>query len=406
MNFFGIAVFALLTTSLLAGENWPGFRGYGTSSSKATGLPTLWSEDKVAWHVDLAGYGQSSPVIWDETVFVTSASGDQKQTLTVQAFNLKDGIVRWKSEVLATQRPEKVSDMISRSAPTPVVDEANVYAFYESGDLLCIDHAGAIQWQRQLTKEYGDFKGAHGVGSSLVRTPDHLVLLIDHSGPSYLLCLDKKTGDNVWKVEREERVSWTTPLYHDHGGIKQVIISSNGVAESYALADGQQLWKFTGIEKNTVASPSVSDDLVIVGSSSPRHSLAIKLGGKGDVTETHLKWRAESATSSFGSPLIHGDVVYFVNRAGVLHANRLSDGTSLWKYRLPASTWASPLSTPEHLYFFCKDGQTVVIKPREDGPEIIATNVLKVEEKDRHYGYAISKDAIIMRTEKSLVCLR
>ncbi len=116
--------------------------------------------------------------------------------------------------------------MISQGAPTPVAGPLGVYCFFESGDLVAFDHGGKKRWLRKLTKEFGQFKGGHGVGSSLVGARDSLLLLIDHDGPSYLLCLDRKSGKTVWKVAREPRVSWTTPLYLEHGDVAQVVISS------------------------------------------------------------------------------------------------------------------------------------------------------------------------------------
>ncbi|MEM1295907.1 MAG: PQQ-binding-like beta-propeller repeat protein, partial [Verrucomicrobiota bacterium] len=290
-------------------------------------------------------------------------------------------------------------------APTPAVDEAGAYIFFESGDLVALDHEGKTRWVRSLTKEYGDFVGGHGVGSSLVMTPTVLVLLVDHEGPSYLLGIDKETGENVWKFDRDPRVSWTTPLYLEHDGVPQIVVSSNEELASFRLADGEKLWWVDGVKRNTVASPTTNGEVVVIGSSEPLNSLAIALGGKGDVTESHLKWRAESVTSSFGSPLVVDETVFFVNRAGALQATNLTDGSLQWERRLPASTWASPLATPSRLYFFANNGQTVVFDREnldEEAPPL-ATNILTVGEEDKLYGYAVSTGQIVMRTGRKLM---
>ncbi|MEM7384544.1 MAG: PQQ-binding-like beta-propeller repeat protein [Verrucomicrobiota bacterium] len=388
-------------------ESWPGFRGMGDSHLRSDRLPRSWSESSnLAWRTTLGGYGQSSPVLWGDTLFVTSSRGDQKDEMLIQALSISDGSERWTKILKATQKVEKVSDMVSRAAPTPVVDENQVFVFFESGELASFRHDGSPVWERRLTAEFGEFKGGHGVGSSLVQAPDYLILLVDHSGPSYLLCLDKKNGETVWKTEREERVSWTTPLYAVVEGEERLFISSNGVVEGYRLADGKRLWHISGLKKNTVASPTLAGERLIIGSSDPGQSMAVRLGGEGDVSETHVAWKAQSASSSFGSPLVHGDRAYFVNRAGVLQVNSLKDGSSLWKYRLPSSTWASPLATPKFLYFFCKDGQAVVMKPGEAEPEIVERSALPLKEKDRHYGYAVSSNAIFIRSGEEVICLR
>ena len=159
--------------------------------------------------------------------------------------------------------------MISRGAPTPVADADGVYAFFESGDIFGLDHTGKIIWERRIAKEFGEFIGGHGVGTSLVRTPDHLILSIDHDGPSYIICLRKTTGETVWKTERTSRVSWSTPVYTNQSGTEQIIVSSNGSVDSYDPTPGKQRWTVSGIKGNTVASPSVAADLVVIGSSNP-----------------------------------------------------------------------------------------------------------------------------------------
>jgi len=389
-----------------AEANWPAFRGNGNSTTSLKGLPLNWSDTKgIAWRADLADYGQSSPVIWEDTVYATSTGGDSKEKLFVEAFDLNSGERRWVKEFKASTTPKEVNDYISRGAPTPVVDEAGVYAFFESGDLIALDPSAELRWQRSLTDEYGDFLGNHGVGSSLVITPQSIVLLIDHDGPSYLLNVDKATGENRWKIDRKARVSWATPLYLVHNDIEQIIVSSNGEAAAFNLDDGEKLWWIEGIEKNTVNAPTTNGDIVIIGSSEPTQTMAISLGGSGDISESQVKWRAgQGVTSSFGSPLIHGDTVFFVNRAGALQAASIEDGSLLWERRLPGSTWASPLATADRLYFFCKEGLTAVhsLDVSKTSKEL-ATNPLTVAEGDRLYGFAVAPGRIVIRLAEQLI---
>jgi len=401
---FGFAI----CPHLSAGENWPGFRGDGSSTTTLTDLPLKWSAtDGVAWRAKLAGFGQSSPVIWGERLYVTSTAGSNKEQLFIQAFDPKSGAELWTKSFPATQKAAEVSDMISRGAPTPVADAAGVCAFFESGDFIALDPDGKTVWERHLTAEFGDFKGGHGVGSSPISAGvGRLVLLADHDGPSYLLCLDRSTGQTVWKTGRESRVSWTSPLYVEHQGVPQILISSNGVAESYSAEDGKRLWRLAGLRGNTVASPVVHGDLAIISSSEPGATLAIRLGGKGDIAEADLAWKAQGATVSFGSPIVQGGQVYFVNRAGALQANRLSDGTRVWEQRLPEGCWATPLVAGGRLYFFCKNGRTAVLEPQPDGTvKELAVNDLPVADGDRVYGYAVAPGRIVVRSATELVGL-
>lgn len=385
---------------------WPGFRGNGNSTTETEGLPLKWSEKEgVVWRTELAGFGQSSPVIWQDRVYVTSTGGDSKEHLYLESFSLENGKQIWRRDIPSSEKVEKVTKMISQGAPTPITGPGGVYAFYESGDLVAFDHEGNRLWSRRLTKEFGVFKGGHGVGSSLVAAPGRLLLLIDHDGPSYLLCLERSTGKTVWKAEREPRVSWTSPLYLEHGGEGQVIVSSNGVLEGYRFSDGKRLWWVENIQRNTVASPSSDGKLVVIGSSSPRQCLAVRLGGTGNVAKTHIAWRAESATSSFSSPLLQGETAYFVNRAGTLQAQRMKDGKQRWEHRLPDGCWASPLAAGERLYFFCKNGTTVVLDGKAAEPRVLAENVLPVAEEDRIYGFAVGGKKLVVRSGREVVAI-
>ena len=406
---FGMLRSGLSEASPALGEgvsSWPGFRGQGNSITLDEKLPLKWSEQEgVAWRAPLEGFGQSSPVTWGKQVYVTSTGGESKEHLFLECFHLISGKRLWRQQIEASEKVEKVTKMISQGAPTPVAGPLGVYCFFESGDLIAFDHKGKEQWSRKLTKEFGQFEGGHGVGSSLVGAPERLLLLIDHDGPSYLLCVDRKTGKTVWKAERESRVSWTTPLYLDRGEEAQVVISSNGALEGYDLKDGKRIWWLENIKRNTVASPSSDGNIVVIGSSSPRQCLAVKLGGEGDIAKTHIAWRAESATSSFSSPLLHRGVAYFINRAGTLQAQTISDGKQRWEYRLPDGCWASPVAAGERIYFFCKNGKAVVLAAEGDQPQVLSENSIRVAEDDKVYGFAVAGNRFVLRIGRELVAV-
>jgi outer membrane protein assembly factor BamB len=344
-------------------------------------------------------------VIWNDRIYVTSTGGQNKESLYLDCYDLNSGKSIWKKTINATEKVKEVTNMISQGAPTPVTGPEGIYVFFESGDLLAFDHEGKRLWERKLTKEFGPFKGGHGVGSSLVGVPGQLVLLIDHDGPSYLLCVDRITGKTRWKTSREPRVSWTTPLYIKHEEEEQIIISSNGIIESYRLVNGERIWWFDEIQKNTVASPSTDGNLIVAGSSYPKQSLAIRLGGKGNVNDTHLEWRAKSVTSSFASPLVHRNVVYFINRAGTLQAQNFKNGTQHWEYKLPDGCWASPLAASERIYLFCKNGKSLVLEASEKRAKVLSENVVTIAENDKVYGYAVSENKFVLRTGRKIICV-
>lgn len=398
----------LLVAALLVGAQpdaavWPAFRGRGDNLAQAGNLPLEWSDgSNVAWTARIDGYGQSSPVVWAGRVYVTSAEGSRKETLVVTALALADGRQLWK-QTIDSSAPAAVSDYISRAAPTPTVDDQAVYAFFESGDLVALDHAGRQRWRRRLAQEYGDIRGNHGLGSSPALHDGTLFVLIDHEGPSYLLAIDTQTGRNRWKADRPLRVSWTSPLVVGRGDDALVVVSSSGQVDAYRASDGQVVWHLSGLDGNTVASPTAAGDLVVIGGSEPSANLAIRLPARGRLAADQVAWRSTEALCSFASPLAVGERLYFVDRGGVAVCLDRATGSQLWKARLSGSCWATPLAAGQRVYFFGKDGVTTVVAADTDEFRRLAENTLSID--GRVYGVAAVDGAILLRTGSQLICL-
>ena len=397
-----ILVVSFLSLPALAADAvWPGFRGTGDSHTAAN-LPLTWSDtEHLAWTCPLPAVGQSSPVIWKDRVFVTGVQGENKETLVVGCVALDSGKILWQKDFPATQKV-KLSGYVSQGAPTPVVDANRVYALFESGDLVALSHDGTHAWTRSLTGDYGEIQGNHGLGSSPAQTDDAVIVLFDHSGKAFLAALDKTNGQTVWKKDREPRVSWSSPIVSDGPQGQEILLSSNGVVQCFTAKDGELKWEVTGLKGNTVASPSVTDEAVLIGSGEAGQNQLIKRGGQGDVSQTHVAWKSATVSSSFGSPLIHDGRAYFVSKAGVAMAVSLADGRDLWTQRLPASTWASPLAAGDRVYFFCTNGETVVAKSG-DTFEKLALSKLTID--DKIYGYAIAGDRLVLRSGEKLFCV-
>jgi outer membrane protein assembly factor BamB len=365
-------------------------------------LPSKWQDSDVKWSQQLEGYGQSSPVVFDGKVFITDVIGENKEKLGVHCYDLKTGKKVW-SKLFDNKNIQKVSQYISKGSSTPCVDKYGVYCFFETGLLVAISHQGNIKWKRSVTEEYGAFEGNHGVGTSLVQSEGHLVLLIDHSAEGYLLKIDKKTGKNDWKNDREKRVSWSTPVIDTSISPNRIIISSNGIVEAISLKDGKQIWSFNGVQKNTIPSATLGGDLILVGSSEKPSSIALPGNKKGLLSKDQVQWTAENATSSMSSPLVIDGNVYYVNRAGVISCNDIKTGKKFWDHRLPSSCWATPVGVDGLVYFFCKEGSTVIMKNDHEGPSEVFKNKLDI--KGPVYGVAVVNNAIIMRTGSRLFSL-
>ena len=380
------------------GSRWPGFRGDGTSISQSKDLPLKWSDKaNILWRNELPGYGQSSPVVWDGKIFTTSTLGKNCEKVIVHCTSLVHGKELW-SKSFNSSLPAERSRMISQAAPSPVVDSSGLYVFFESGDLLSMNHNGELRWHRNLGETYGKLRTHHGLGSSLFQSTNYLGLLLDHPDPSYLLCLDKQTGKTLWANRRDKRVSWATPALVDNA----LLISSNGLLEEIDFDTGKRRWFVDGLTGNTVASATVADDLVITGSSAKGNCLAVRRGGSGNVAESHVVWKATEATSSFGSPLVYDGYVYFVSRAGVLNCVDLKSGEQKWDQRLGASCWASPIAAEGRIYFFNKEGSTVVL-PAGGHKEPMTKNTLTI--KGVLYSVAAVDNNFVVRTGSELICI-
>lgn len=379
---------ALLAASLCGGAaptTWPGFRGDGSSVATTAALPHKWSPtENVAWRTTLPGYGQSSPVVWGGRAFVTAVEGKEKETLIVVAVDVRTGKVAWKKELSASQKG-KNNPVMSRAAPTPVVDGERVYAFFESGDVVALNHAGEVQWHRSLSKDHGELKNNHGVGSSPAQTDRAVVVLIDHQGPSYLVALDKATGKDRWKADRKGRASWTSPVVATIGDRATVIVSSGGAVDAYDATSGKLLATHGGLVGNTIPSPTVSGELVLVGAgedrrnpdavASARSNCCLRLTLKDGKAAFERAWEGDRAVSQHASPVAYRGQAYFVTRAGGVVCVDLRTGAERYSQRLAAACWATPIAAGDHVFFFGKDGVTTVLKA---GPkyERVAVNRL------------------------------
>ena len=380
------------------GDDWTGFRGYtGTNISAASGLPLHWSDDSVTWRSTTPAFGQSSPVIWGETVFLTSIQGAMKETLWVSALKLSDGTERWRRAFDATEQQE-FNNYVSKAAPTPAVDADRLYVLFASGDLYGLNHDGETSWHRNLASDYGTFSGNHGIGGSVLRTPDAVVILLTRRTYSYLLAVSPDTGQTLWKVDREAGVAWSTPALSPDD--REIVVSASGWIEGFDSDTGERLWAFDGLDGNLVPSPTVTDGLVIAGGLAIEANLALRRGRLGILDESDVAWRAGSG-SNFASPFIYGECVYWVNPAGAARCLSPATGVVRWSHRLPGSTWATPLGYRDYVYFFTDTGVTQILRASADAPEIVSTNRLTVDAPVT--GYAVVDDAIVFRAGQEVI---
>ena len=376
----------------LADENWPSFRNNGTSLVRATSVPLKWSpQDGVAWTATVPGYGQSSPVVWQDRVFVTSSDGPFQDDGFVHAMDLKSGKLMWSTKVPATTKVENYFRN-SRAAPTSVVDTERVVSFFPSGDVVSMNHDGQTQWSRPLFKEYGAVSNERGTASSLAQSERFVYALVDHSGPSYLVALNKVDGAVAWKTDRGIRVpSWSSPVVMQCGENEMVVCSSADTVDTYDANTGILLWQIEGVAGNHTPSATVVGDSLFIGSTEMYGSTAdpgkiagsnrrIQLLHKEGKPSYEVLWGAEHANSYYSSPLAFAGYVYYVNKAGVLYCVDEKTGKQVFAKRIGNPCWASAVgvttdSGDQFVYFVAKNGFTIILRPGTEY-DVVARNQL------------------------------
>jgi outer membrane protein assembly factor BamB len=433
---------AVALASEISAENWPQWRGpssHGVSSEVK--LPTSWSAtSNVAWKVALGGLGTSSPIVWNDRVFVTSQAGNVPLAggaghpqlarddralaaqenpiggrriavdrtagevwLVVEAFRRSDGFRLWEYRVRATNPFPEVHEKHNLATPTPVTDGERVYAWFGNGQLVALDMDGRLVWSRHLGTEYARFETQWGHGSSPALSGDLLILLCDHLTDAYLLAVDKRTGKERWKVDRGNgRVSHSTPLLIPGPRGPELLVNSSRRIDTYDPATGKLLW-YTGTERQTPIPTGVFHDGRIYISRGYRNSdyMAIRPGGSGDITSTHIEWRVDSGASYVPSIVYYDGLIYLTNEVGVVTCADARTGERVWRHRLDGVFFASPVAADGKIYMVSETGETFVLRAGRTA-EVLATNDLG----ERFIASpAISGGRIFLRSDRTLFAI-
>lgn len=385
-----------------ADDDWPRWRGPNDDGMARGDAPVEWSDSKnVAWHVQIPGRGNSSPVIWGDRIFLTTAVPTSEAAPPAAGGGRKGGIGNagvgreHKFEVLCLDRKtgkvlwERVAKVAtphegyhpkygSFASNSPVTDGQHVYAFFGSRGLYCYDLEGKLVWEKQFQPM--QMRMAFGEGTPTVLDGDALYLKFDEQNGSYLLAIDKRTGKDLWRVDRDEETSWSPPLVVTHQGHKQVVVAASTKVRSYDPATGKLIWECAGLGANSIPSPVAHNGMVYVmtGYRSP-NMLAIRLGRQGDLTGTDaVVWTNDKGNPYTPSPVLHDDKLYFVSDTGMLSClNALTGQPYYSQQRLPkpCSLKASPVGANGKLYIATEGGDVMVIKMGEKF-EALATNTL------------------------------
>lgn len=372
------AMLLVIQTSLHAGETWPSFQNGGRVSLDAGSDSVAYAlSDELAWTAELTGYGQSSPVVCDRQVYVTSVTGANKETYHVTAYGLDDGARLWESEI-NNATPQESSNYVSKAAPTPAADEDGLICFFEGGNLVALSHGGETRWERNLVDEYGSVGSRHGLSASVEQDDDSAYIWVERSDDPYVLSVNKQTGETNWKVSGVGATSWATPRLVPVDGGPHLVLSAIGSFVGLNPRTGEQLWRLDGVSGNSTPTPvPLGDGRFLIGATVGRGESgggnAAESNGVVQITKSadgnwaaDYAWRAERATSSFGSPVAHDGMAYFINRGGVLYGLDLQTGEERFAERLEGgSAWATPIGIGNRVYVFGKDGRVNVVEGRD-----------------------------------------
>lgn len=383
--------FILLTSTDARAGEWKSFQNGGNPVVSDAGYAAEWSpEHGIVWQQPLAGYGQSAPVVMGGRIFVTSVTGDQKDNLHVQAFDLKSGEMLWKYDA-RNSTPVKSTNYVSKAAPTPVGDASGVIALFEGGNVIALTGDGARRWERDLVADYGPVDSRHGLSSSMEQTDELVFIWMERSEAPYVLALSKRTGETVWKADGLGVTSWSSPRLVPVGETQHLVLSGIGRIAGFDPSTGERLWDFDGISGNSTPTPvPLGEGRFLMGATVGRgesgggkaaesNGVIQITGSRRDGFQVEYVWRAKAATSSFGSPIAHNGLAWFVNRSGVVYCLDLKSGEEKYARRTASSIWATPLIIGDRLYLFGKDGTTSILHASADS-EVLAENSLWVNE--------------------------
>jgi outer membrane protein assembly factor BamB len=428
----GFALFA-------AQDDWAQWRGPNNDGMARGDAPHEWSDTKnIAWRVAIPGRGNSSPVIWGDKIFLTTAvptdaakatttpaatsapqerrqgrgpgggaNAGREHKFVVMCLDRRSGNVLWERVAkVATPHEGYHHQYGSFASNTPVTDGKHVYAFFGSRGIYCYDLNGKLVWEKAFQPMR--MRLGFGEGVATVLDGNSLFLKFDQEQGSHLLALDKQTGKEIWRVAREEGSSWSPPLIVTHNGRKQMVVSASSKVRSYDPATGKLIWECAGLGSNVIPAPVIHAGVVYVMSGHREPNLlAIQLGREGDLTGTDaVLWTNNRGNAYTGSPVLHDGKLYFVTDSGMLSCLDARTGKPHYlQQRLPRSYnfKSSPVGANGKLYLATEEGDVVVVKMGEKY-EVLAVNTLT----DQMFiaTPAIAGGSIYLRSQDALYCVR
>ena len=370
-----LIIATMLLSCRIANANWPDWRGpTAQGHSKATGLPLKWSETKnVVWKTPTHDMGYSTPVVWDDQIWFTTATKKGK-TLYAVCIDFKTGKVIHDIEVFHPEKPQRIHPLNSYATPSAVIEQGFAYVHYGTHGTACINtQTGKIVWKRS------DLNCNHlqGPVSSPILYKDLLIIPVEGIDVQFTAALNKKTGKTVWRYDRPRELydgveplylikSYHTPVIVNVKGADQLINNGAMLVTGHEPLTGDELWRVLYRDDNPVSRTVFGDKLMFInsgGSPGKSHLLAVRKGGSGDITNSHVVWKKTEDISSESSPVLVDDLLYMITDIGLLQCLDSETGKIIWTQRLEGRFGASLLYADNRIYILSKEGKTTVIEP-------------------------------------------
>lgn len=410
-----ILLFAILFLSIstpnweqVQAADWSQFRGpSGNGISTSTGLPTEWSAEKnITWKTKLPGRGSSSPVLFGDQIFLTAYSGygltlDEGGTpsdlrLHVIAINRKNGQIMWDESVPPLNQVQKITKRIvdhGYASSTPACDESGVYAFFGTSGVVAYDLKGKLKWRADV----GEGKAGFGSASSPILYKDFVIVNASIESQT-VYALHKKNGEIAWKAENIMK-AWTTPsIVNVPGGKQELVVNQKNQIFGFDPDTGKKLWTCEGIQDYVVPVVVQNEGILYCLGGRSNRSIAVRPGGRGDVTKTHKLWEVNIG-ANVTSPVYYKDHLYWASDRGIAFCLNAKNGEVVYKNRLPTKgrLYASIVLADEKLYITTRDNGVVVLKAIPEYKEL-ARNEIATDENLFNASPAVSEGSLFLRT--------
>jgi outer membrane protein assembly factor BamB len=364
------------TAQLARAENWPQWRGpRGDGTSQETGLPVQWSKTQnIAWRLPLPGPAGATPVVWGDRIFASTAAGPDLMLLCIST----DGKLLWQKHIDEGDQNVR-GDEGNYASPSPCTDGEHVWCYMGTGELVCFDFAGNEVWRTNLQQRYGTFEIMFGMTSTPLLDGDRLYLQCLHSAAALVIALDKRTGQEVWRHERQSDAveecehSYASPALYRDGGLELLLSHGGDYTTAHRLTDGGEVWRCGGLNPKGnynptlrfVASPLATRGLVVVPSAKNGPVVGVDPAAQGDVSEseTQRRWFREHDTPDVSSPLVYEGLVYLCREDGRLLCLDAQSGEEQYYQRTHNDRHrASPVAADGHVYLTARDGTVTVVR--------------------------------------------